>query len=49
MNETPKTEQPAVAEAEVVVEEAALSDELLEGVAAGICVVPPWTYPPGGE
>ena len=32
MNETPKIEQPAVAETEVVVDEAELSDEVLEGV-----------------
>ncbi len=35
MNETPKTEQAPVAETEAPVDETALSDDQLEGVAGG--------------
>ncbi len=37
MNETPKTEQAPVAETEAPVDETALSDDQLEGVAGGAC------------
>ena len=40
MNETPKTEQAPVAETEVPVDETALSDDQLEGVAGGACQDP---------
>ncbi len=44
MNETPKTEQAPVAETEVPVDETALSDDQLEGVAGG-CGGANWNDP----